>query len=383
MTALISLLSPAKLGSVSISNRVVMSALTRDRSLPTNVPNKLNLEYYEQRAKGGAGLIVSEGTLITQQGTEWQHAPGIWSSEQVVAWKKITDVVHAQDSKIFCQLWHLGRVSHPDAPEQIASGRPVYAPSAISARGGKFRFLPGAPGYVTPTEIPDPTVIIEQYKQAAINAKEAGFDGVELHGANGYLVQQFLDNTSNVRTDKWGGSYINRCRFGLEALKVLIEVWGADKVGLKVNPAAGYNDLGMTLEDTLETYSHFIKEADALGLAYICLVRYAPKLDITINGELRATQHDVLGSYSPLIKHASVLLNGDVTPPEADQLISEGKITGAVFGWFWIGNPDVVLRVKEGKPLNNDVDFTTLYGGGLAEDEVSQKKGYTDYPAAA
>ncbi|KAI5114701.1 hypothetical protein M0805_002282, partial [Coniferiporia weirii] len=203
---------------------------------------------------------------------------------------------------------------------------PVYAPSAVAARGGKFRFLHGSPGYVVPTEVPDPVVLIEQYKTAAINAKKAGFDGIELHAANGYLIQQFFDNTINHRTDKWGGSYINRCRFGLEALKVIVDVWGADKVGVKLNPAGGYNDAGMPIEDTLETYSHFIKEADAMGLAYICLVRYAKKLDSTFDGKPRATKHDVLASYSPLIKHSAILLNANVTPTEADQLIQEGKI---------------------------------------------------------
>jgi len=296
--------------------------------------------------------------------------------------KKVTDVVHAQGGKIFAQLWHLGRVSHPDAPEQIASGTPVYAPSAISARGGKFRFILGVPGYVTPTELPDPSTIIALYKQAAINAKEAGFDGVELHAANGYLVQQFLDNTANQRTDQWGGSYINRCRFGLEALKVLTEVWGADKVGVKLNPAGGYNDIGMTLEDTLETYSHFVKEADSLGLAYICLSRYAAKMDSSFDGKLRATQHDVLASYGPLIKNAAILLNADVSPPEAAQLISEGKITGAEFGWLWIAHPDLADRLKKGKPLDGEVIIKALYGNGQP-DVDSQRNGYTDYPFAS
>ncbi|KAH8116735.1 FMN-linked oxidoreductase [Phellopilus nigrolimitatus] len=382
MAILSSLLSPVKLGSVSLRNRVVMTALTRNRS-PPNVPNEINLEFYEQRARGGAGLIISEGTLITQQGTEWPHAPGIWSSEQVAAWKKITDAVHEHGSKIFCQLWHLGRVSHPDAPEQIASGNPVYAPSAIAARGGKFRFLPGAPGYVTPTEIKDPTIIIDQYRQAAINAKEAGFDGIELHAANGYLVHEFLDNTSNLRTDKWGGSASNRSRFGLEVLKVLAQVWGADKVGVKIMPAGGYNDVGMTIKDTLETYSYFIKEADALGLAYICLTRYAAKMDQIIDGKLRATQHDVLTTYSPLIKRSSIMLNADVSPQEADELISDNKIAAGGFGWLWIGHPDVVPRLEAGKPLDNQVDFTTLYEpkSGAGEND-NLRKGYTDYPFA-
>ncbi|KAL5492855.1 hypothetical protein ACEPAI_4303 [Sanghuangporus weigelae] len=371
------ILSPVTLGSVPLRNRVIMSALTRDRSAPTNVPNELNLEYYKQRAKGGAGLIISEGTLVSQQGTEWPNAPGIWSKEHVTAWRKITDAVHAENGKIFCQLWHTGRVSHPDAPEQKASGLPVYAPSAVAARGGNFRHLPGTPGYVTPTEVPDPTILIEQFRNAAVNAKEAGFDGVELHGANGYLVQQFLDNTINFRNDRWGGSTENRARFGLEILKVLVDIWGADKVGVKLNPAGGYNDAGMTLEDTIETYSYFIKEADAIGLAYVCFVRYAAKLDTEFDGKKRATQHDVLGTYGPLLKRAKVLLNADVSPQEADQLIADKRIDAAVFGWFWIANPDVVLRLQAGKDLNYNTDLHTLYGAEAGA------KGYTDYPFAA
>ncbi|THH05193.1 hypothetical protein EW145_g4978 [Phellinidium pouzarii] len=382
MPAFSNLLSPTKLGSVALRNRVVMASLTRDRSIPTNVPNRLNLEYYEQRAKGGAGLIMTEGTLISQQGTEWQNAPGIWSSEHVAGWKKITDAVHVHGAKIFCQLWHVGRVAHPKASEQIKSGLPVYAPSAISARGGTFRFLPGKPGYVTPTEVPDPNILIEQYRQAAINAKQAGFDGVELHSANGYLVNQFLDKNSNRRTDKWGGSYINRCRFGLEALKAIIEVWSADKVGIKINPTGGYNDVGMSLDDTLETFSHYIKEVDDMGLAYISLVRYTPKMDAEYDGKKRGTKHDVLESYSPLIKRAAIILNADLTPDEAEKLISEGKICAAMFGMPWIGNPDLVERLRRGKPLNQDLDFHTLYGGGLPKNEEVMKKGYTDYPFA-
>ncbi|EJC99585.1 FMN-linked oxidoreductase [Fomitiporia mediterranea MF3/22] len=377
MAAFSHLLSPVTIGSVPLRNRLVMSALTRDRSAPTNVPNDLNVEYYKQRAEGGAGLIVTEGTLISQQGTEWPNAPGIWSKEHVSAWKKVTDAVHSQGGKIFCQLWHLGRVSHPDAPEQKASGLPVYAPSAVAARGGKFRYLPGTPGYVTPTEVPDPTILIEQYKNAAVNAKEAGFDGVELHAANGYLVQQFLDNTINFREDKWGGSTENRCRFGLEVLKVLVDVWGADKVGVKLNPCGGYNDAGMTLEETIETYSHFIKESNAIGLAYVCLARYAAKMDVEFDGKKRATRHDVLATYSPLFTQSKLLLNADVSPQEADQLISENKIDGAVLGWLWISNPDLAHRLESGKEPNYNVDIHTLYGASAGP------KGYTDYPFAA
>ncbi|KAJ7780329.1 flavoprotein NADH-dependent oxidoreductase [Mycena maculata] len=295
------LFTPFKVGSVTIPNRIGMSALTRNRSSKT-VPNQIMKQHYDQRVVGGAALIVTEGTLITRQGTEWPDAPGIWNQEQVEGWKKITDSVHVHDtgSKIYSQIWHLGRTSHPDAPEQIAAGVPVYAPSAVSARGGKFRHIDGEPGYVTPTEIADPTVIIAQFKQAAVNAKKAGFDGVELHGANGYLVHQFLDSTSNKRIDKWGGSVENRARFALETLKALIEVYGPD-VAIKLSPAGGYNDMGMPLQETLDTFGYLLREINKLGLAYVTLLRYNAWLDPEFDGKKRGTSHDVVDSYSPFL----------------------------------------------------------------------------------
>ncbi|KAK7049824.1 hypothetical protein VNI00_005254 [Paramarasmius palmivorus] len=374
-----SLFQPLKLGPVTLRNRVIMSALTRSRSVPTSVPNDVNVEYYRQRAKGGAGLIVSEGVLVAQQGTEWPHAPGIWSSEHIEGWKKVTKAVHEEGGVIYAQLWHVGRVSHPDAPEQKAAGVPVYAPSAIAARGGKFRFLPGEPGYVTPTEIDDPRKLIALYKTAAINAKEAGFDGVELHGANGYLVHQFLDSTSNKRTDQWGGSVENRSRFGLEVLKELISVWGADRVAIKLNPTGGYNDVGMSLEDTLETFRYFVTEADKLKLAYINLVRYVELMDPTIDGKKRAIPHDIVESYGPYVKNSLLFLNGGIFPDEGAKLVKDGKAAAISFGFLWIGHPDLAKRIQHGKPLHPEkTDFTTLFGvpGGSLE---QQKAGYTDY----
>ncbi|KAJ7905916.1 hypothetical protein B0H13DRAFT_731172 [Mycena leptocephala] len=370
------LFTPFKLGSTTISNRIGMSALTRNRSTET-VPNEIMLKYYVQRAKGGAGLIVSEGTLITRQGTEWSDAPGIWDKSQIEGWKKITDAVHEAGSKMYAQIWHLGRVSHPDAPEQIKAGVPVYAPSAISARGGKFRFLPGQPGYVTPTEIADPTVLIAQFKQAAINAKEAGFDGVELHGANGYLVQQFLDSTSNQRSDKWGGSPENRARFALEVLKELVDVWGPD-VAVKFNPAGGYNDMGMPLQDTIDTYGYLLREVNKLGLAYVALVRYSAYLDPEFDGKKRGTQHDVIETFRPFLPDTPIFVNAGVTPAEAEELVGSGKAAGVFFGLNWVTHPDVGRRIKEGKQLDNVPDFAHLYGAK----GVDPALGYVDYKEA-
>ncbi|KAJ3756820.1 hypothetical protein EV360DRAFT_71668 [Lentinula raphanica] len=375
------LFQPLQLGPLTLRNRVFMSALTRNRSVPTNVPNALNVEYYQQRAKS-AGLIVTEGVLITQQGSEWPHAPGIWNKEQVAGWKKVIDAVHKEGSVIFAQLWHLGRISHPDAPEQKAAGVPVYAPSALSARGGKFRFLPGEPGYVTPTPIEDPTILLDLFEKAAVNAKEAGFDGVELHGANGYLVHQFLDTTSNIRTDSWGGSVANRAKFGLLTLQRLIKVFGKDRVGIKLSPAGGYNDMGMPLEETLETFSYFISEADKLGIAYIDLMRYAEVLDPVFDGKKRATKHDVVASYAHLMKHAKVFSNAGWTGEEAAAAVKDGKVEGVFFGMGWISHPDFAARLEHGKPVNTPIDFTTLYGVKDSTSEEEQRKGYADYPAA-
>ncbi|KAK0205605.1 hypothetical protein DFS33DRAFT_1329594 [Desarmillaria ectypa] len=383
MSNLKALFQPLKVGPITLRNRIFMSAMTRNRSVPTNIPNNLNVEYYRQRAAGGAGLIISEGVLIAQQGTEWPNAPGIWSQDQVKGWKKVTDAVHEEGGVIFAQLWHLGRVSHPDAPEQIASGKPVYAPSAIAARGGKFRFLPGQPGYVTPTVIDDPRTLLSQWKQAAVNAKEAGFDGVEIHGANGYLVHQFLDSTSNHRTDEWGGSVQNRVRFALEVVKTALEVWGAERVGIKFNPAGGYNDVGMPLQETLDTFRYLISELDSLGIAYVTLVRYAESYDPVIDGARRGTKHDILGTYASLLKNPAtrVFSNASFTGEEAARYVEDEKVDGVFFGIPWVANPDFARRLEKGAPLEGNIDFTTLYGhGGIEEDE---RKGYADYPLAA
>ncbi|THU82830.1 FMN-linked oxidoreductase [Dendrothele bispora CBS 962.96] len=394
-----SLLNPLKIGPYTTRNRIFMSALTRNRSVPTNVPNELNLEYYRQRARS-AGLIVTEGILVAQQGSEWPHAPGIWSREQVEAWKKVTDAVHAEGGLIYAQLWHLGRVAHPEAPEQIASGQPVYAPSAIAARGGKFRHIPGKPNatYVTPTEIDDPKKLVALFKKAAINAKEAGFDGVEYHGANGYLPTQFLDSTANHRTDSYGGSIQNRAKFVLESLSELSEVWGPERVGIKISPGGGYNDVGMPLEETIETFSYLIQEIDKLGIGYITLTRYGEALDPIIDGKRRGTPHDIVATYGPLVKNPKtvVLANSGFTPEEGAQHVSKGSAAAIVYGMLWITHPDLARRIQEGKPLDGQLDMGGLYGHyppyphsedlmkGKQLEQLKEdlKKGYTDYPDA-
>ncbi|KAF9053222.1 hypothetical protein BJ165DRAFT_1383633 [Panaeolus papilionaceus] len=371
------LFEPLQIGDITIKNRITMSALTRNRAADT-YPTELMKEYYLQRVKGDVGLIVTEGVLVTRQGTEWPLAPGIWDDKHVDGWKSIVDAVHEAGGHIYAQLWHVGRVSHPDAPEQILAASPVYAPSAISARGGKFRHIPGTPGYVTPTAVPDPRTIIAQFRQAAINAKKAGFDGVELHGANGYLITQFLDTNSNQRTDEWGGSVENGARFGLEVLKELVSVFGRN-VAVKLSPAGGYNDVGMPLEETIATYSYFITEADKLGLAYIVLVRYSPKFDVEIDGKPRATKHDVIATFKPFVKNAKLIVNADVTAEEGEKLISEGQVDAIAIGFNYITHPDLAKRVAHGHPLDNIPDIPHLQTNKTSTDFAT---GYTDYPIA-
>ncbi|KAH8829893.1 flavoprotein NADH-dependent oxidoreductase [Flagelloscypha sp. PMI_526] len=369
------LFQPLQLGTVTIPNRLTMAGLTRNRA-PDSVPSDLMVQHFADRAKGGAGLIVTDAILVSRQGSEWAHAPGIWDKDlHVPAWKKVVDAVHAEGGIIFAQLWHLGRAAHPDAPQQKLSGKPVYAPSAIAARGGKFRFIPGVPGYVTPAAHPDPWKLVEEFRNGAVNAKLAGFDGVEFHGANGYLIHQFLDSTTNQRTDDWGGSVEKRARFPLELIKVVQEIWGPN-VGFKLATCGGYNDMGMPLEETLETYQYFITEADKLKLAYFVFVRYSEKQDAEYDGVRRSTPHDVIESYRHLVKNGKFIINAGVDPEEGAELIASGKVDAISNGMLWISNPDFALRVKHGKPLSYDWDIPHLQGG-RGDDWVI---GYNTYP---
>lgn len=405
--------TPLQLGDLTLRNRNVMASLTRNRAVPTNVPNKFNVEYYTQRAKGGAGLIMSEGTLVSQQGTEWPNAPGLWSDEQVAGWRAVTDSVHAAGSLMFCQLWHVGRVAHPDMDEQKRAGTPVPGPSAIAAQGGKFRSLPGQPGYVVPTPIEDPWDIVNEFRNAAKLAKKAGFDGVELQSGNGSLIHQFLDYSANEREDQWGGSVGNRCRLGLECMRALIEVWGPARVGIKLSPCAGYNDVGMPLPDTIMTFTYYITQLASMKPAYVQLLRYVPFLDAPVESSSdkvfkRGVPHDVLAVYAGLIKpppsaleeHTEahirgpampkpeydsknpsptrVFINGGLNLDEAEKLISDGVVDAAVFGCLWLANPDLQKRVEKRVPLNGNLDFRTFY------DTVDNdpRTGYSDYPEA-
>ncbi|PPQ99234.1 hypothetical protein CVT24_009253 [Panaeolus cyanescens] len=317
------LFKPLQIGDIMIKNRITMSALTRNRAVNT-YPTELMKEYYLQRVRGDTGLIVTEGILVSRQGTEWPLAPGIWDDKHVEGWKNIVDAVHQEGGKIYAQLWHVGRVAHPDAPEQKLSGTPVYAPSAISARGGKFRHIHGVPGYVTPTAIDDPRIIIAQFKHAAVNAKRAGFDGVEF------------------------------------------------PLGVTTT---------MPLDETIATYSYFITEADKLGLSYFALYRYVPtdQFHVSFEGVLRATAHDVVGTFRPYIKNAKVIVNSGVTAEEGELLVREGHADAIAIGFDFITHPDLAKRVAHGYPLDNVPDIPHLQTNKASTDFAT---GYTDYPFA-
>ncbi|KAF7978804.1 hypothetical protein HWV62_44571 [Athelia sp. TMB] len=363
--ALTSLRQELSLGAVHLKNRVVMASLTRNRSVPIDVANNFNVEYYRQRAS--AGLILSEGTLISKQGTQWPHAPGIYTAEHAAGWSKVTEAVHGAGGIIFAQLWHVGRSAHPDMPLQKQAGL-VSAPSPISGRGGKFSLLDNA-GYVAPVrEHPDPSLLVQEFKQAAQFAKDAGFDGVEFHGAGGYLPNQFIDKSSNNRNDKWGGSVENRARFYVESLKAITEIWEPSRVGIKLAPCGGYNDVGMNEDDTKESYSYIIDHCVKLGLAYIQLTRYVDFLDPVFDqpginqGQKRAcTRLDVVETFGPIVYasggNTKLLLNGDLSAAEAERLIEEKKIDAVVIGRSFINNPDLVDRLFKGEPLNDILGF--------------------------
>ncbi|KAF7303684.1 Oxidored-FMN domain-containing protein [Mycena indigotica] len=368
------LFQPLEVGDVTIPNRIGMSAMSRNRADPKRMPSHLMKKYYLQRALGGAGLIISEATLISPHGAQFDRCPGIWNSEQVAAWKKITNVVHLAGSKMYCQLWHLGRLSHPD-PNGM-----VYSPSAIQASGEKycFHYLLGELDFVVPSAIEDPFVLVKQFKDAAVNAKAAGFDGVEIHGAAGFLVHQFLDTSANIRTDEWGGSPEKRTRFALEVLKACKEVFGIN-VSLKISPAGGFNDSGMPLQETLDTYRHLVAEVDKLGLSYISLYRHNAHKDPIVDGKRRGTPHDLVASYGPYIKQSKIFVVGGVTPMEAAELIRTEQVAGVFFGMPWLSHPDLAKRIKHGKNLDNLVAMPFLYGDTQAG--VDPRVGYTDYPS--
>ncbi|MDB5580246.1 MAG: nemA [Bradyrhizobium sp.] len=356
------LFMPIRVGAIELSHRTVMAPLTRMRSdLPGNIPNDLMSSYYAQRASRG-GLIVAEATFIAPEGSGGYAAPGIATDAQVAGWRKVTDAVHAAEGKIFLQLWHAGRQSHVDL--QPNGGAPI-APSAIQgdvrallARGPVTGSMPRA---IELAEIPG---IIEQYRKAAERARAAGFDGVEIHGANGYLIDQFLQDNANRRTDAYGGSVENRARFMLEVVDAVVSVWGADRVGIRVGPSNSFGDMADSNPEV--TFSYVAKALSRFGLAYLHVIEPRVKGNVAEEGRPPVAA----GALRPLFG-GPIIAAGGFERSDAEAIIEVGDADLVAFGRHFIANPDLPERLLLGLPLNA-YDRSTFYYGG--------ENGYADYP---
>jgi N-ethylmaleimide reductase len=351
------LFNPTQLGGLSLKNRIVMSSLTRNRAIG-NTPNALMEQYYQQRAE--AGLIITEGTSPSPNGVGYARIPGLFNAEQVLGWRRVTDSVHQAGGKIFVQLMHTGRVSHP---ANLPAGSRVLAPSAIAVPGELWTDAVGMQSYPVPVEMSETDIVqsIAEYAASAKLAIQAGFDGVELHVANGYLIDQFLNTASNQRNDRWGGSVENRIRFAVEVAKATVAAIGAEHIGMRISPYGVFNAMAPDAEmDAL--YLGLIDELNALGLLYIHVVDHssmgAPEVSPVLKAKIRAA---FKGKY--------ILSGGyDLARANADLDAERGDLVS--FGRPFISNPDLVDKLKSGRELVAP-DPTTFYTPG--------EKGYTDY----
>ncbi|WP_068829437.1 alkene reductase [Pseudomonas sp. BMS12] len=344
------LFDPIKIGSLELPNRIIMAPLTRCRADEGRVPNALMAEYYVQRAS--AGLILSEATSVTPMGVGYPDTPGIWSEDQVRGWLNVTQAVHANGGRIFLQLWHVGRISDP----LYLNGELPVAPSAIAAKGHVSLVRP-LKDYVTPRALETEEIadIVEAYRHGAENAKAAGFDGVEIHGANGYLLDQFLQSSTNQRSDQYGGSVENRARLLLEVTDAVVGVWGADRVGVHLAPRRDSHDMGD--DNPRETFGHVARELGKRGIAFIC-----------------TREKEGEDSLTPFIKEqfgGLVIANERFTKEQANAWLSEGKADAVAFGIPFIANPDLPARLAQDAPLNEPRP-ELFYGQGPV--------GYIDYP---
>lgn len=352
-----SLFEPVALGGLHLPNRVVMAPLTRLRAAdPVHVPNALMAEYYVQRAS--AGLIVSEGVPVSPDGVGYPNVPGLWSDPQVAGWRVVTDAVHAAGGRIVAQLWHVGRISHPD----LLGGRQPVAPSAIAANGNVSLLRPQRP-YVVPRELSLDAIgeVVKAFGRAAANAKAAGFDGVTLHAANGYLLDQFLQTGTNHRTDAYGGPVAHRARLLCEVADAVAAVWGPQYVGVHLAPRSP--SYSMSDANPAETFGHVARELGKRGLGYLFV---------------RETRGE--GALLPLLKRAfggAIVANDGFDRDAAQAVLDDGHADAVAFGRAYIANPDLVERLRRGAPLNA-VDSATIY-----DLEHASARGYTDYPLLA
>lgn len=350
------LFKPLQVGAITATNRIFMAPLTRARAEPGHVPGDLIATHYAQRAS--AGLIIAEATMAMEGNCAFQNEPGIYSEAQVLGWKKTTDAVHAKNGKIFLQIWHGGRACHP----LLNQGKQPVAPSAIAITNDEVYTPEGKKPYVVPRELRDDELpaIVEGFRQAALNAKRAGFDGVEVHGANGYLLDEFLRDGSNLRTGAYGGPVKNRARLLFEVLEATSRVFGSDRVGLRLSPLNSFNS--MRDSDPVGLITWLAQHLNDFHLAYLHVMRS------DFLGEQKA---DVM---TPAREHYKGVLVGNMgySAEEAEEAIASGKLDAVAFGVPFLANPDLPERFRRGAALNK-ADPTTFYSPG--------PKGYTDYPA--
>lgn len=350
------LFSPVKLGSIAMSNRMVMAPLTRNRSSMEGVPQEMNVTYYEQRAT--AGLIITEATPISPMGHGYPLLPGIYTEAQIAGWKKVTDAVHAKGGKIVIQLWHVGRISHPT----LLNGAIPVAPSVVKPAGKAFTFN-GLVDYVEPraldaSELPG---IVADYVQASQNAIKAGFDGVEIHSANGYLLDQFLRDGSNKRSDIYGGSIENRARFLMDVTKAVVDAIGSDKVGLRLSPVNPFNDMKDSNPQAL--FNYVTEQLNQFNLAYLHVVEGG----IHGGGVADPFDFDAMRKLCKL----PYMANLSYDKVRGNAAIASGHADAVAYGVPFISNPDLVERFRQDAPLN-EADSKSFYGG--------TEKGYIDYP---
>ena len=361
------LFEPARLGALALSHRVVLAPLTRLRSAqPGDIPTALNAEYYAQRASQG-GLLITEATDISDDARGYPGAPGVHSPAQIAGWRGVTDAVHAKGGLIVNQIWHCGRISHST---MRTDGSVPVAPSAIAAPGGHVNVRGEGVAFETPRslEIGEIAGIVAQFRQAAVNAKDAGFDGVEVHGANGYLLDQFLRDGSNQRSDRYGGSFENRTRFLLEVIDAVAGVYGAERVGVRLSPWGSFN--GMEDSDTGALFDHVVAALATRGLAYLHLVEPRADQGSDVNA-LNADAPDAASRFKRIFG-GPVIAAGGFTRETGAEAVAAGNADAIAYGRLFIANPDLPERFRQGAALNRH-DRSTFYGGGA--------EGYTDYPA--
>lgn len=356
-----SLFQPLQVGSVQLRNRLVMAPLTRGRAGKERIPNDLMQEYYTQRAS--AGLIISEATQISEQAAGWSESPGIHTEEQVKGWRKITEAVHKQGGLIYLQLWHTGRASHPYF--QPNSGLPVSA-SAIKAEGDAYT-SEGKKPYVTPRalELSEIPKVIQDYVNATKRAQSAGFDGVEIHAANGYLIDQFIRDGSNQRTDAYGGSIENRLRFLMEITEAVVNAWSSDRVGVRLSPKNPFND--MQDSDPIATFTKASEALNQFNLAYLHILEALP-------GHMLAAEGERVGPHMRKAFNGIFIVNGGYDAVKGAAAIDKDEADLVAYGVPFIANPDLPQRYRTDAPLN-EADPSTFY--------THEPKGYTDYPALA